>query len=349
MAKGNDSTSRHCMLEWLGMTRWTSSEIGAVLAWVVGSLLLAAVLVPWVYQAGMGLVAACEVGHFGRVIEGLGASCGRAGYGRYFDRTLLASALALLPVLLWRIRDLQRRAGDLREVPRINKLSMSAGWRQCLLGMLVGSCVLWGLGLLAVWAGAFEFKEVPTMSRVLNRVLVPTLMTPLVEEWLFRGILLGLWLRFTRPLTAGVGCSLVFALLHFLELPAHAAISHPEAAWAGFELLGKILLNFADPTFLIADFTTLFGVGCVLAWARIRTGALWLPIGLHAGWILAFKGFNLCYAGVNPHFLRPWGIGPSLRSGVLPLLALGVTLLLVRAILEMRAARMEPEAISDLP
>jgi hypothetical protein len=28
---------------------------------------------------------------------------------------------------------------------------------------------------------------------------------------------------------------------------------------------------------------------------------------------------------VDGHFLRPWGVGDSLRSGILPMLALGVT------------------------
>jgi hypothetical protein len=57
----------------------------------------------------------------------------------------------------------------------------------------------------------------------------------------------------------------------------------------------------------------------------VRTGALWFSIGLHAGWVAAFKGFNLLYRGVDDHPLRPWGVGDDLRSGILPLLALGVT------------------------
>ena len=38
---------------------------------------------------------------------------------------------------------------------------------------------------------------------------------------------------------------------------------------------------------------------------------------------MAFKAFNLFYQMVPGHPLRPWGVGDSLRSGILPLLTLG--------------------------
>jgi membrane protease YdiL (CAAX protease family) len=85
----------------------------------------------------------------------------------------------------------------------------------------------------------------------------------------------------------------------------------------------------------------LFVVGWILAWARLRTGALWFSIGLHAGWVFAFKGFNMLYQAVEPHPLRPWGIGESLKSGMLPLLMLALTALVCRYALKpfIRASR----------
>ncbi|MCU0753087.1 MAG: hypothetical protein MUC40_08725, partial [Akkermansiaceae bacterium] len=56
-----------------------------------------------------------------------------------------------------------------------------------------------------------------------------------------------------------------------------------------------------------------------------RTGALWFSIGLHAGWVAAFKGFNLFHVAVADHPLRPWGIGSGLSSGLMPLLMLAIT------------------------
>jgi membrane protease YdiL (CAAX protease family) len=147
----------------------------------------------------------------------------------------------------------------------------------------------------------------------------------LLEEWLFRGLLLGLWLKYTKPLAACLGTSLLFAFIHFLEPPAGMAIADPGSPWAGFELLGKIIFHFADPRFFVTDFATLFGIGMLLAWARLRTGALWFSIGLHGGWILAFKTYNLLYQDVETHPMHPWGIGDSLRSGLLPLATLMLT------------------------
>jgi membrane protease YdiL (CAAX protease family) len=112
----------------------------------------------------------------------------------------------------------------------------------------------------------------------------------------------------------------------------------PTHALAGFQRLGRIFLHFTDPLFFVTDFATLLGVGLILAWARVRTGALWFSIGLHAGWIMAFKGFNLLYQIVPGHPLRPWGVGESLRSGILPLLTLGLTAVICHFVLRRFAA-----------
>ena len=63
--------------------------------------------------------------------------------------------------------------------------------------------------------------------------------------------------------------------------------------WRALKLLGKILLHFTEPMFFITDFATLLAIGLILAWAVLRTGALWFSIGLHAGWIMSFKAFNI--------------------------------------------------------
>jgi hypothetical protein len=66
----------------------------------------------------------------------------------------------------------------------------------------------------------------------------------------------------------------------------------------------------------------------ILAWGRLQTGALWFSIGLHAGWIAAFKGFSILHRAVPDHALRPWGVGDSLRAGLIPMFALAVTALI---------------------
>ncbi|MES2439589.1 MAG: CPBP family intramembrane glutamic endopeptidase [Verrucomicrobiota bacterium] len=322
------------------MKRFFQSEPGATVLWVLSSLLLAAVMAPWIYQAGKGLAGAAEAGRLPAVLEWLGAACGRADFGRYFSRALVISAVMLLPFLFCRVRAARAMATSACDA------CVHLSWKQALLqiavGLVIAGGLLWAMGLVLGALGSYTPRANGLgIGKVLGKILVPALAVPLLEEWLFRGLLLGLWLRFSKPLAACVGTSLVFAFIHFLKPPDGTGIADPASALAGFELLGKILLHFTEPLFFITDFASLFGIGVILAVARIRTGALWFSIGLHAGWILAFKGFNLLYRSVPDDPLHPWGIGETLRSGFFPMLTLGLTALICHFVMR----RFEPVRI----
>lgn len=294
--------------------------------WVLFSLLLAAVIAPWLQRAGMWLGEAAATKDLPGVLEWIGRSSARAKFSRYYSRSLALAALLLLPFLCRRIRLV--RARSLCASEKARHLSWRCGLAQTAAGCLIAGLLLGGLGLLLYQWGAYQISpKQPAAGKLVKAVLMPAVGASLLEEWLFRGIMLGLWLRFSKPAAACVGTSLFFAFIHFLEPPAGSLIADPGWPLAGFELLGKILLHFADPLFFVTDFATLFVVGMILAWARLRTGALWFSIGLHAGWILAFKGFNLFYREVPNHGVHPWGVGNSLRSGLLPMLTLALTAL----------------------
>jgi uncharacterized protein len=283
-------------------------------------------IAPWIYQAGKDLAASAEAKDLPAILEWLGSACGRAKFGRFFDRALLFSALVLMPFLWRRVKAL--RAGKPEPLTK-TRYSAGAVVAQIALAFVIAGGLLWLLGVSLEAAGAYIAKADPPATRkVFTKALIPALVVSPLEEWLFRGVLLGLWLRFARPVTACVGTSLLFAFLHFLKPPDGTSIADPTHALAGFELLGKILLHFTDPRFFVTDFATLTVVGLILAWARLRTGALWFSIGLHSGWILAFQSFGMLHRDVADHALRPWGVGDSLRSGILPMLALALTALI---------------------
>ncbi len=159
-------------------------------------------------------------------------------------------------------------------------------------------------------------------------VVLPAVVVSLLEEWLFRDVLLGYWVKFSRPFFACLWTSFLFGLLHFIKLPEGAMIAEPSACTAGFELLGKALGQLVDPLFFLTDFSILFVIGMILAYARLRTGGLWFAIGLHAGWVMAFKGFGMWYRPQRGYHLPSWCLGESLRSGLLPLSALCLTALI---------------------
>ena len=291
--------------------------------WVIGSFVLGATIAPWLYQAGKAFAEWTAAGDFPRLIESVGGSCRRAGFGRYFNRALLLAALLLLPFLLRRLRSF-RAEGTKR---LWQKLPRKTALLQTLAGGLIAIGVLWMFASLLESMGHFVASKKPVaIGRVLSQVLVPAVGVSLVEEWLFRGLLLGLWLRYARPLTACIGASLIFAVLHFVEPPIGWRVLDPTYWLAGFSLLGGILGHFACGIFILTEFIPMLAVGLVLAWARLRSGALWLPIGLHAGWIMALKYFIMTHHFVfakKPNEL--WlGVG-DLRTGLLPLVALTLT------------------------
>ncbi len=292
--------------------------------WVVSSLVLAAIILPWLYRGGIYLADAAKTQDLPAVLEWVGASAARAKISRFFSRALVFSALLLLPLLFRRIRRI--RTGPLWPDDQRRRLPWLRGLAQLAAGCVISGGLLWLLGITLQHFGAYVVSpKDPSLGKIIKAVLIPAIAAASIEEWLFRGLLLGLWLRFSKPLAACVGSSLFFSFVHFLDPPRGSVIADPGQMFSGFELLGKILFHFADPRFFVTDFASLFIVGMILAWTRLKTGALWFPIGLHAGWILAFKGFNLLYRGVSEHTIHPWGVGDSLRSGIFPMITLLLT------------------------
>jgi membrane protease YdiL (CAAX protease family) len=81
---------------------------------------------------------------------------------------------------------------------------------------------------------------------------------------------------------------------------------------------------FGQPGLLLGGFATLLLAGLILGYARARTRSLWMPIGLHAGWIVGEKGLM---AVTRRSVEWPW-LGPDIPNtlvGLAPLLTLLIT------------------------
>ena len=108
--------------------------------------------------------------------------------------------------------------------------------------------------------------------------------------------------------------STIFSILHFLKAPERTTTS---VHWgSGFVSIANSFTQFAQPMLLVAGFLTLFLIGWILADARVRTQSLWLPIGLHAGWIFANGAFNKI--AQREMLALPW-LGRNLLIGIVPL------------------------------
>ena len=104
----------------------------------------------------------------------------------------------------------------------------------------------------------------------------------------------------------------------------------PESSISGFRLLQAIAMRFQDFELVLFEFVSLTVVGLILAYARYATSSLWLPIGLHSGWIFAYTFYGRIARRTpdledNLQYL----IGSDLKEGVAPLATLAITAFLV--------------------
>jgi len=347
--------------------RLLQSDVFKILLYVVGSLALAAVMAPWIYNFGMGLAEVTEGKDTNGFLSWLGDAARRSesNFPRFFDRSLLLSGLLLLGPLLawlnvgqdklrhrdtpWSLRLPDAVVSDAGQPLRKNP----AGWVHFAFGFFLAGGLLLISGWVLVKAGFFMWRDVaqsthgianPWFEEIhwasIVRKAAPTAFTvSLIEEILFRGILLGIFLRAMRPVAAIVSLSFLFGFVHFLEPPVGTTVPDPEALDAGFVFLGQILGRLADPLEMIGRFLMLVSLSAVLAVARWRTASLWLPIGLHAGWVFCYQLFKSATWPVSglPE-VAVWLVGGSLMEGLLPLVVVVMTGVVVALI-----TRAQPE------
>jgi len=189
--------------------------------------------------------------------------------------------------------------------------------RDVVAGILLAAIPLLVGAVVLIATRIFLLKSAIPWSS-LGAVVAAAIVVPLIEELFFRGLFLGILLRSSRPIVATLITSTFFAIVHFLKAPAKLS---ENVTWlSGFHSIANSLVQFVDPMMVLASFTTLFLIGWILADARLRTRSLFLPIGLHCGWVFV--------AGVvgkmtkRETIILPW-LGPNLLTGLLPL-ALGL-------------------------
>ena len=323
-------------------------DVFKILAFVVAALVLGALLAPWLYNAGKALAEIHGGRTGGGLLGWLADACRRSEFPRFYDRAVLLAALLLLvPTIHW-LR-MGRPHGHYRDTPWSFRFPDQVTISDCgqplrrnprgpveaFAGFLLATSLLLLIGYAFLGAGWFTWREAsPHFLRAARQALPTAVIVAVVEETIFRGILLGIFLRAMRPALAISTLSFLFAFLHFLKPPPGALIANPDSALAGFELLGRVIGRFADPLPLATEFATLLAVGIVLGHARWRTASLWLPAGLHAGWVfgmLAFKALT-SPAGPPPGHPSRFFIGLTLREGLIPAAVVAATGLLVHAL-----------------
>lgn len=265
------------------------------------SVWLGAWFLPWLYNAAKALAEVSQGKTTNGPLEWLAGQCGRAEFPEFFTAsTVLAAALLFFPWMEW----LRARRGaavasgpwglrlpDGARIPlhgqRLER-NPSGLWQMCA-GFLLMAGLLLPMGIALVATGWFKLQLPGEMGVIehLMRTIIVALAMALVAEVLFRGIVMGVFLRAMRPAAALGMSAAFFAMVVSLAPPAGMRVADPEAGNAGFEGLRMLALRFADGPALLQNFAPVLALGLVLAYARWRTASLWLPIGMHTGWLTA--------------------------------------------------------------
>lgn len=272
-------------------------DAARLLLYLAGVVLLGILTAPPLFWLGQALI-----GH------GVLPSLARFDFETYFHRALLIAALVLLWPLLRALRVRRWQDLGLEKNPRAGA-DVAMGFAIAAIPLLCCGAVLIALHIYSL-RQAFLWHKMPT-------VLVAASIVPILEELLFRGFILGVLLRSFSRVAALLLTSALFSILHFLKAP-EATTPNDSVRWfAGFDSIAHSFAQFGDPILLAAGFLTLFAIGCILADGRLQTSSLWLPIGLHAGWIFANGTFSK--AAHRETLVLPW-LGKDLLIGIVPLI-----------------------------
>ncbi|MGH8093595.1 MAG: lysostaphin resistance A-like protein [Chthoniobacterales bacterium] len=268
-----------------------------LLLYLAGVVLLGALAAPPLYWLGQLLIR-----------HGTVPALAAFDFETYFHRALLVTAL----VLLWPLfRSLRVRGWKDLDLEKNRRAGLDA-----LVGFVIAAVPLFCAGAVLITLHIYSLRHAFLWAKM-PQVLIAASVVPILEELLFRGFILGVLLRSFSRLNALLITSALFSIVHFLKAPERTSPGESVSWVSGFVSIAHSFWQFGDPLLLAAGFLTLFTIGCILADARLETSSLWLPIGLHAGWIFANGAFGR--AAHRQALVLPW-LGKDLLVGIVPLI-----------------------------
>lgn len=293
--------------------------LGQILLYLIATVLIGALLAPPLFWIAHNLASHVHSAAFAAFVE-------KTEFQRYFDRGIMLTALVLLWPLLrsLQVENFHYDLGLRRD---------RRGWRRMWAGLLAALAMMLIMSAVFYFTGVCRLRMHAEYGRLAWQVPLTALVVSVIEEIFFRGALQGAVRKTTVDGFAMVTVAILFAAVHFLK----PAAGHMDSAsihwWSGLGLLPDTLRMFRQPGLLLGGFVTLLIAGLILGYARDRTRSLWMPIGLHAGWILGEKSLM---ALTRRSVAWPW-LGPDIPNtlvGLAPLLALlatwGIVWLLLR-------------------
>jgi|GEM_PF-154814 len=263
-------------------------------------------------------------------------------FRRIFDRVILVTLLlCVLP--FWRWIGLRFELKPLFRKKRA--VSRFLTW------FILGAVCISILMYAQVYAGMRipRDKSLKILSALLSALTVA-----LLEETIFRGLILQSFLQKISKYKSIFIVSAIFALVHLFSL-GHFLKSIKELApdgtnpFDGFKLVAMFLLPLKEPVNVLPGLIGLFIAGWLLAELTVRTKTLWAAIGLHAGWVFTIKLLGRVWK--YPSATKPsWLFGEKFAAtGILGWIMVGFLILIVNGILSYLIYRLVVFLISLLP
>lgn len=234
-----------------------------------------------------------------------------ADFQKFFNRSMLIMAVVLLIPTV--------RALRLQGWSDLNLERDPHRWWRLFLGWLVATLCVAAMAGFYIHFDIYRWKtNLPWGA--LPKLALTAIVVAILEEALFRGAILGLFLRALNRFWALLLTTGIFAIIHFLK--PNDDVKVVEVHWhSGFGLLPHAFHQFSDPAMLLAGLTTLLVLGWVLGYLALRTKSLWMSIGFHAG--VVFTKMSFAKFTKREEEWLPW-IGKELQLGLIPV---GVLLL----------------------
>jgi membrane protease YdiL (CAAX protease family) len=204
--------------------------------------------------------------------------------------------------------------------------------------LAAGFASLGAVSAIQLAAGAREWALEAGPAELAGKlavIVVSALLIGCLEETAARGVLFRVLARLWSFWPAALFSSALFAYVHYLE-PAPYSFGQGtvmEQTWA--VLVSTLTKPGRTPCFLI-NFANLTLMSFVLCTVVLRTGTVWMAVGLHAGWVALTK-FNYFSADAAWHVAVSRWIGRRadatdalLTCAILVLLAIAAAVLLPR-------------------
>jgi len=204
------------------------------------------------------------------------------GLSRVMSRTFMAFTVLLLLFYRKRLKSEVGQSLNHTNIPWVRQLVWGFGIGiASLLLMTVVFC------LLGATRVAVEFSLARLAGKLLKYLGVG-LAVAAGEEIFFRGIVLQSLRADIKAFLALLFTSAFFSAVHFLGPEKSISMSGFDFL-AGFKAAPRFVEQFGSFESIMWIGLGLFLVGAALATAYLATGSLFLPIGIHAGWIFYNK------------------------------------------------------------